>query len=323
MNVAADGDHYRLAFDKPGTWSQKYNLVWDQILGLNVFPPSVAKMEVEHYKKVMQRYGVPLDSRTHLTKLDWSIWSATLADNQADFETIVSPAYDYLNTTTRRDAIADSYETDNLASGGMHARPVVGGFFIKMLADRAVWNKWSAGDKVKAADWAALPKPPKITVVVPAADRHPAIWNYTTAQPANGWMTADFNDSAWTKGLSGFGTAGTPGAVIGTTWSTDDIWLRREIELPAGNRDDLSVWLHHDEDVEVYINGVLAVKDSGFISTYDVFPLTPGGRAALRTGKNLVAVHCHQTAGGQYIDMGFVRVKPSLDAASTLAAAQP
>ena len=323
VNVAADGDHFRLAFDKPGTWSQKYNLVWDQILGLNVFPASVAKMEVEHYKKVMQRYGVPLDSRTHLTKTDWSIWSATLADNQADFEAIVSPAYDYINSTTIRDPIADSYETDRLGSGGMHARPVVGGFFIKMLADRAVWNKWSTGDKLKAANWAQLPKPPKITVVVPAADRHPAIWNYTTAQPANGWMTAGFNDSAWSQGLSGFGTAGTPGAVIGTTWSTDDIWLRREIELPAGNRDNLSVWLHHDEDVEVYINGVLAVKDGGFSSAYDAYPLTPGGRAALKPGKNLVAMHCHQTAGGQYIDMGFVRVKPAPDASSPLADAQP
>ena len=323
MNVAADGDHYRLAFDKPGTWSQKYNLVWDQILGLNVFPPSVAKMEVEHYKKVMQRYGVPLDSRTHLTKLDWSIWSATLADNQADFETIISPAYDYLNTTTRRDAIADSYETDNLASGGMHARPVVGGFFIKMLTDRAAWNKWSSGDKVKAAHWAPLPKPPKVTVVVPAADRQPAQWNYTTARPAEGWNTAGFNDTAWTQGLGGFGTAGTPGAVIGTTWSTDDIWLRREIELPAGNFDNLNLWLHHDEDVEVYLNGVLAVKDSGFSSAYDVYPLTPGGRAALKSGKNLVAVHCHQTNGGQYVDLGFVRVQPSPDGASPLADTQP
>jgi hypothetical protein len=171
VKVAADGDHFRLAFDKPGTWSQKYNLVWDRILGLNVFPPSVAQMEVAHYKEVMQRYGVPLDSRTHLTKTDWSFWCATLADNQEDFEAIISPAYDYLNETTARDPVADSYETDKVNSHGFHARPVVGGFFIKMLTDRAVWNKWASGDKVKATDWAPLPPPPKITALVPAADK--------------------------------------------------------------------------------------------------------------------------------------------------------
>jgi hypothetical protein len=309
LQAASDGDHYRLAFDKPGTWSQKYNLAWDRILGLNVFPASVSQMEVAHYKKVMQRYGVPLDSRTHLTKTDWSIWSATLADNQADFESIVSPAYDYINQTTTRDPIADSYETDNLGSGGMHARPVVGGFFIKMLTDRAVWSKWASGDKVKAVGWAPLPKPPEITVVVPAADKRPAIWSYTTARPHDGWMQPSFNDSSWKQGESGFGTAGTPGAVIGTVWQTDDVWLRREMDLPAGNYDKLNAWLHHDEDAEVYINGVLAVSVSGFISNYDVFPLSDAGRAALRPGKNLIAIHCHQTLGGQYVDMGFVAVK--------------
>ena len=309
MKVAADGDHFRLAFDKPGTWSQKYNLAWDRILGLNIFPPAVAQMEVAHYKKVMQRYGVPLDSRTHLTKTDWSFWCATLADNQADFEAIISPAYDYLNQTTTRDPIADSYETDKVGSGGMHARPVVGGFFIKMLSDRAVWNKWAAGDKVKATGWAALPKPPKITVIVPAADKQPAIWSYTTTKPADGWTGQPFDDSSWQQGQSGFGTVGTPGAIIGTTWQTDDIWLRREVEFPAGNYDNVSAWLHHDEDAEVYINGVLALKTSGFISSYDVFPLSPAGEAALKPGKNLIAVHCHQTTGGQYVDFGLVDVQ--------------
>jgi len=252
---------------------------------------------------------VPLDSRTHLTKTDWSIWSATLADNQSDFESIVSPIYDYLNQTTTRDPIADSYVTDDVRSGGMHARPVVGGFFIKMLADRAVWNKWATGDTVKPADWAPLPAPPKITVVVPAADKQPAMWSYTVARPSQDWMGQAFDDSSWKQGRSGFGTVNTPGAIIGTVWRTDDIWLRREMTLPAGNWKNLSAWLHHDEDVEVYINGVLAIKVGGFITGYDVFALTPEGKAALKPGKNLIAIHCHQTSGGQYVDFGLVDVQ--------------
>lgn len=157
MKVAADDDHYRLAFDKPGTWSQKYNLVWDRILGLDVFPPSVAKKEIAFYKTVMQPYGLPLDSRTRLTKTDWSIWTATLADHQADFESFITPIYNYLDQTTVRDPIADSYFTDSLHKGGMHARPVVGGFFIKMLANPKLWKKWSSGDEVNPSHWAPLP----------------------------------------------------------------------------------------------------------------------------------------------------------------------
>ena len=157
MEVAADGDHYRLAFDKPGTWSQKYNLVWDRILGLNVFPPSVAQKEISFYKTVMQPYGLPLDSRTRLTKTDWSIWTATLADNQQDFEGFINPIYDYLDQTTAHDPVADSYVTDNLHKGGFHARPVVGGFYIKMLANEKLWKKWASGDKNKPGNWAPMP----------------------------------------------------------------------------------------------------------------------------------------------------------------------
>ena len=312
MKVADDGEHYRLAFDKPNTWSQKYNLVWDRILGLNVFPPSVAQKEIAFYKTAMQPYGLPLDSRTHLTKTDWSIWSATLADNQADFESLIAPIYDYLNKTSLRVPLMDSYQTDRLGGGWrplFSARPVVGGFFIKMLTDRDVWQKWVSADKMKSKDWAPLPKPPTITVIVPAADKHPAIWSYTTAKPAPDWMDQRYDASDWKQGKSGFGTAGTPGAIIGTTWSNDDIWLRREINLPSENYDEIQAWLHHDEDVEVYINGVLAVKAGGFISGYDLFPLTPDGRAALKPGKNLIAIHCHQTIGGQYVDLGFMDVK--------------
>jgi hypothetical protein len=157
MQAANDGDHYRLAFDKPQTWSQKYNLVWDQILGLNVFPPEVARTEVAYYKKMLEPYGLPLDSRTKLTKTDWSVWSATLADNDADFKALISPIYDYMDQTTQREPLADSYITTDLNSTGFHARPVVGGLFIKLLTDRNTWKKWSSRDHARLGTWAALP----------------------------------------------------------------------------------------------------------------------------------------------------------------------
>jgi len=309
VKVAADGEHFRLAFDKPNTWSQKYNLVWDSILGLNIFPPEIAQKEVAHYKSVMQRFGVPLDSRTRITKTDWSVWSATLADNKADFEAIVSPIYDYLNETTTRDPLADSYETDKVQSGGMHARPVVGGLFIKMLADRAMWKKWSSADRTKVGNWAPLPEPPQVTEVVATSRRAPAIWRYTTEKPAEDWVQPQFDASGWKEGPAGFGTDGTPGVVVRTTWNTEDIWLRRTLTLPEALGSNLQAYVYHDEDVEVYVNGVLAVTEGGFTTSYVSLEMRPAAQALLKPGTQItLAVHCHQTAGGQGIDVGLVNV---------------
>ena len=150
---------------------------------------------------------------------------------------------------------------------------------------------------------------PKIVVIVPAADREAATWKYTTSAPIGDWTAETFDDSSWKHGRSGFGTRGTPGAVVGTVWRTDDIWLRRAVNVAAGDLDHASAWLHHDEDTEVYINGALAVKTSGFILDYEIFPLTAEGHAALKPGRNLIAIHCHQTTGGQYVDFGLVNAK--------------
>ena len=311
MKVAAEGDHYRLAFDKPNTWSQKYNLVWDQILGLNIFPAEVAAKEVAHYKSVMQRYGVPLDSRTHLTKTDWSFWSATLAANQTDFESILAPIYDYLNETTARDPLADSYETDKIESGGMHARPVVGGLFIKMLATPDLWKKWAHRDQTKVGHWALLPETPqlKITDVVPTAHTAPVTWNYTFQTPRDAWNSINFDCSGWKQGPSGFGTDGTPGAVVRTRWNTGDIWIRREVTLPPESFPHLQFYVDHDEDVEIYVNGQLAASDSGFTTGYVPLEISPAAKALLKPGAHVVlAAHCHQTSGGQAIDIGIANV---------------
>ncbi len=142
VQLAGDGDHFRLAFDAPGTWSQKYNLVWDRLLELDLFPAEVARKEVAFYKTKQGRYGLPLDSRKSLTKLDWLLWTATLAESPADFELFLHPVYRFIETPNRV-PLADGHWTDDARQRNKaQARSVVGGVFIKMLATPAIRDKW-------------------------------------------------------------------------------------------------------------------------------------------------------------------------------------
>ncbi len=134
--MACDGDHYRLAFDVPDSWSLKYNLVWDTIFGLNLFAPEIRRKETAYYLAKRNRYGTPLDNRKTYAKADWLLWAATLADKREDFEELVNPLWDFLHESTPRVPFTDWYYTIDGRVVDMINRSVVGGLFIKILSDK-------------------------------------------------------------------------------------------------------------------------------------------------------------------------------------------
>src|SRR5438105_13583119 len=103
-------------------------------------------------------------------------------------------------------------------------------------------------------------------VVVPFAKTRGIMWRYTTQAPAGEWYKTDFDDSSWKQGQAGFGTRGTPGAIVRTRWDSADVWLRRTFDLHGAKPQDLSLLVHHDEDAETYLNGILAAKLQSYIS---------------------------------------------------------
>lgn len=135
-------------------------------------------------------------------------------------------------------------------------------------------------------------------------------WRYSVDRPAQSWVQPDFDDASWKSGMAGFGTQGTPGGVIRTEWRSADIWLRREFTLENVSAKNLGLLTHHDEDAEIYLNGILAARLPGFTQGYVDLPITPEALAALHPGRNVMAIHCHQTAGGQFIDAGLTTTEP-------------
>ena len=177
-------------------------------------------------------------------------------------------------------------------------------------------------DRQPKADIAMIAKanrfelpPPTYTAIVPTSQETPQTWKYTFAQPAEEWMKPAFNADGWKEGPGGFGTKNTPNiGQLGTVWKSSDVWLRRTFKLDKPLAADAKVLVscYHDEDVEVFINGVRAFQDRGHNGRYANRPINDAARRALRPdGENVLAVHCHQTTFGQYVDVGLMVREPA------------
>ena len=134
--MANEGDHYRLAFDRENTWSQKYNMIWDKMWNLNLFPNNVIDKEINYYLTKQNPYGLPLDSRKEYTKSDWIMWTAAMSSDLETFKKFIDPLYKYINETTSRVPISDWHHTDSGEWVGFKARSVIGGYWMQVLMDK-------------------------------------------------------------------------------------------------------------------------------------------------------------------------------------------
>ena len=239
-----------------------------------------------------------------------------LAQNTNDFQSLLAPIYDYVANTANRVPLSDWFSTINAAQQAFQARPVVGGLFIKMAVDSPTWSAWAGQGANVSGTWAPFPLWEAYSVLLPTAQTQSAVWRYTTNAPADGWMQPGFDDSTWSLGSAGFGTAGTPGAVVRTTWNTSDIWIRQKFTLSTNTISQPRLLAHHDETATIYVNGTLAAVLPGYTTSYQQFSIAPAAVATLTPGTNTLAVQCHQTTGGQYIDVGLARAPLLLTATS-------
>lgn len=162
----------------------------------------------------------------------------------------------------------------------------------------ASWLKSVHEKLMKGSDLAT------VTVLAPASDRETVEWKYTTTKPADGWQAAGFDDSAWSTGKGGFGSQNTPNAKIGTEWTSQEIWLRREFEIASAPKGEVILRIYHDEDATVFLNGEEIANLRDHSQGYILVPLGEKAVKALKTGKNVMAIQVRQTRGGQFIDAG-------------------
>ena len=158
--------------------------------------------------------------------------------------------------------------------------------------------------------------PPIEKTIVATSENEPQTWRFTTSPPTENWFAPDFDDSEWKSAPGGFGTKGTPNTTVRTNWNTPDIWVRRTFTLDEPKADG-GQWLlsiYHDEDAEIFINGIEAARVTDYTVGYITLPISKAAATSLKAGENIIAIHCHQTQGGQFIDAGLLRVEPATKA---------
>ena len=263
------------------------------VIDMHNYPGPASLKSEEHRAAVLGEFGglgLTIDAHTWGKKIWGYKGTANINALTRSYEKLLVKAWP-LNADPGLSAVIYTQLTDVESEGNgllTYDREI-----SKMIPDRAA-----------AVNTGHLPPVPVIKVVSPTSQEQAVTWRFTVDQPAADWSTAEFNDSSWKAAPGGFGSNGIPGGVVRSEWKTADIWLRREFDWTVYHTGVPTLLIYHDDNAEIYINGVLACKVKDYVSEYEEQIITPEALATLKPGKNWLAVHCHQTTGSQFIDVG-------------------
>lgn len=266
------------------------------IVDLHAYPgPAMPPLENERAAALGEfgGLGLPVDGHTWLDRGNWGYRSfTTVSDLNAAYLNLLGQLRLHMGDGLSSAIYTQTTDVEIEVNG-------------VMTYDRAVVK---LSPEAVAANLRMYEAPPIIRHIVPASDRAPQTWRYTTTAPAPTWFESKFDDTKWPSGAGGFGAPDTRHARVGTLWRTSDIWLRRTVDLPAGSLANPHLRVFHDDETKIYVNGALIAELPGANAGFAYVPLTATARASLRPGRNTLAVHTHQTRGGQFIDVGIVDV---------------
>lgn len=265
---------------------------------IHVYPgPNVPELEENRAAVLGEFGGVKLSVADHQWKgQTWGYIESSDANAfLKDYQELLAKAWELADTQGLSAAIYTQITDCEIECNGL------------LTYDRKVIKTDVEG--VAKANRGELPVP-KTTTVLPDARKAAQDWSYTFELPTADWAKPEFDASAWKVGKSSFGTEETPGAIVGTVWDGSDIWLRKTIQLSDDcAKNELALTVIHDEDCQIYVNGVLAVEVTGHTGSYRVFPISEAAAQTFHAGDNVIAVHCSQTRGGQNIDVGVVSIE--------------
>ena len=238
--------------------------------------------------------GLPLANHTWQSQANWSYRGYTSQDALTDaFVALLARLHPLVGTPGLSAAVYTQTTDVEIEVNGL------------MTYDRAVIKPNAA--RARAAVIALFTPPPSLVTILATSQDRPATWRYSTTAPAPDWSADQFDDSAWASGPAGFGARNPPGSAIRTPWNTPDIWIRRTFDLPTGlTLVNPQIYVHHDEDAEIFINGTPVLTVNGYTQDYELNAASVDLKTLLKPGRNSIAAHCHQTTGGQYLDVGIV-----------------